>query len=416
LPKLQEDSKTVYTHYTNSVKKSIEKLYKVDWKSVKTLQKNSTLKPAASKTNRKKVRYQTKYHFNIITNVDFWNAQTNEELWLTLWIDNARNLGEVDVYRTKNFQNAETDKLELYKLGLVDYVHHRELYQILDLFQADFQQDKNQVCVNLVDFNSIIFDQACLRELEYLQLAENHCLFYFLSLMDINSNGQIKENVNDFLEYQDTNPDIFYLWDLVSDLDILSQRPSNSICLTENPIKSNQSNQSSSSFDNLEQIVIGTSCLDTNNQAELNKLIFCYQNFLPQHFQLVIFSDLELTTNSSITTCSLKNAADLIQNVDIFICVEEPETISYLLYLCICNNIPVYAKSRKFRNFDIVNPLENFASIPQAYQSFLEKNIVQAEVDSRLEHHASWQKFLEYWLNNHKTNVVNLANNYSLVS
>ncbi len=413
LPKLEQDSKFVFSNYTNGVKQSIEKLYQVDWKLIKELQSSLTL-DISPETGSKKTAVKKTYNFNIITNVDFWNSQTNEELWISFWINNARQLGNLNIYRTKNFKDIEADKLELYKLGLVDNVHHRELYQIIDLFKVN--HDENQISINLLDFSSIVFDDACLGELEHLKLATNHFLFYFFDKFSIDSNETIKENVYQLLREEDDSYGSFYLWDLdISSIPEENPEKSHNknILLTDNLITLNETEYC---FSNLEQIVIGTSCLDADNQTELNKLILCCQDFLPQHFKLVIFSNLNLTTNSSITTCSLDNAVSLIPKIDIFICIEEPKSISFLLYLCLGDRIPIYAKNEEFARNSPIKHIKNFTSIPEAYQLFIEQSIFQPEANSNSRRHNSWELFLEYWLSQTKDDSAVAANNYSLVS
>ncbi len=400
LPKLQQDSESVFLHYTSSVKKSIEKLYQVDWKSIKELQSSLTVDVPLEIHNAQS-SVEKIYNFNIITNVDFWNSKTNEALWINFWINNARQLGSLNIYRTREFKDVEADKLELYKLGLVDNVHYRELYQIIDLFKVN--HDENQIFINFLDFSSIIFDRDCLGELEHLELVANHFLFYFFNKSHIDSNNTIKENVCHILKNDDSHSS-FYLWDLDSSL-ILEKNSekltSKNILLTDNPITLNVNETSYSSI-NLEQIVIGTSCLEESNQTELNKLIHCCEYFLAQHFKLVVFSDFDLATNSSISTYSLNDATNLIPTIDMFISIEEPKSISFLIYLCICNRVPIYSKNEQF-TLDLaldrlIKPIENFTFIPKAYQLFLEQSIFQQEADQNIIQHNSWELFLEYWL------------------
>ena len=125
---LEEDSKSVFVSYSNKVKQSIEKLYNFNWKSVKELQVNANLNTPSEITEIKPSRQHT-YNFNIVTNIDFWDSYTNESAWINWWIDNARQLGNINIYRTRNFNNIDADKLELYKLGLVisNCLHNSEI-------------------------------------------------------------------------------------------------------------------------------------------------------------------------------------------------------------------------------------------------------------------------------------------------
>ena len=405
LPKLQQDSKIVFSNYTNSVKKSIEKLYQVDWKSIKKHQ--LSLEPDRTpEIDNEKLSVKKIYNFNIITNVDFWNSKTNEDLWINFWINNAKQIGNIDIYRTKNFRDLEADKLELYKLGLVDNVHHRELYQIIHLFKVN--HDQNQIFINLLDFSSIIFDDACLGELEHLELVANHYLLYLFNKSHINSNHTINKNVCHLLKEDDSHSS-FYLWDLNSDFSLendYEKSRNRNILLTDNPITLNKIEYSSN---NLEQIVIGTSFLDENYRSELNKLILCCQDFLPQHFKLVVFSNLDLEiTNSAFTVYSLDDVINIIPTIDMFIYIDEPQSISFLIYLCICNSIPMYTINEEFTLDLSVNNLikliDNFTFIPQAYQAFLEQSIFGQEANRNLTHHDSWELFLEYWLAKNKNN------------
>lgn len=405
LPKLQQDSKVVFSNYTNSVKKSIEKLYQVDWKSIKKHQ----LSLASDRTpeiDNEKLSVKKIYNFNIITNVDFWNSKTNEDLWINFWINNAKQIGSIDIYRTKNFRDLEADKLELYRLGLVDNVHHRELYQIIDLFKVNL--DQNQIFINLLDFSSIIFDDACLGELEHLELVANHYLLYLFNKSHIYSNHTINKNVCHLLKEDDTHSS-FYLWDLNSGFSLErddEKSLNRNILLTDNPITLNKTEYSSN---DLEQIVIGTSFLDENYRSELNKLIFCCQDYLPQHFKLVVFSNFDLEiTNSAFTIYSLDDVINIIPTIDMFIYIDEPQSISFLIYLCICNSIPMYTISEEFTLDLSVNNLikliDNFTFIPQAYQAFLEQSLFGQEANRNLTHHDSWELFLEYWLAKNKNN------------
>ena len=407
LPKLQEDSEFVYSHYTNKVKQSIEKLYQANWKSIKKLQTDSGLNIASEIESSNQIKV---YSFNIITNVDFWYCQTNEQLWLKFWIDKARELGCVNIYRTKNFQNIETDKLELYKLGLVDDVHYRELYQVIERLNTSVKQNQDQIHVDLIDFNSIIFNQACLNELDHFKLGSDRFLLYFIDLYRINLDSVILQNLQHLLKTESNHN--FCLWDsdVSSTVDLNLERSRNkNIFLTEHPVRLNHTD-----LDDLEQIVIGISCLNSDNQAELNKFIFSYQNFLPQHFKLIVFSDLELNADD-LTICPLKNAAQLIPSIDLFICIEDPPSISFLLYLCQCDRIPIYAKNEKFAQHNGIETIKNFNSIPETYRSFIEQSIWMKSNSNQILYD-SWQDLLIYLLDKAKQNSIVSADNYSLIS
>lgn len=406
LAKLEQDSKIVFSNYSNSVKKSIEKLYQADWKLIKKMQSNLSLAQTSEIDSEESCINKT-YNFNIITNVDFWNLKTNEELWINFWIKNARQIGNLNIYRTEDFKDLKADKLELYKLKLVDNVHHRELYQVIDLFKVN--HDDNQIFINLLDFSSIIFDEACLGELEHLELVANHYLLYFFNKSRIDSSVTINQNVCHLLK-EDDGHSSFYLWDFDNSLYLENDSGKSSyknILLIDNPIRFNKTEYSPT---NLEKIVIGTSCLDKKKQTELNKLILCCQDFLPRHFQLVVFSNLDLVTSSTISICSPHDVMNFIPTIDIFICIDEPKSISFLIYLCICNNVPIFTKNKEFTFnlsiYDQIKLIENFTYIPQAYQSFLEQSIFHQEANQLSIQHASWKHFLEYWLAKAQNNEI----------
>lgn len=405
IEQLQQDSESVFTNYTNSVKSSIEKLYKINWKSIKEIQLNQYLDSSPSIEDRPESE-PTLYNFNLVTNIDFWNINDPHSLWINFFINNARKLGKLEIYRTKNFQDIKKDKLELYKLGLVDHVHCRELYQIIDLFRID--HEPNQVFINLLDFASIIINQDCLKELEHLDLVANHSLFYFFNKLAFDSDEIIRNNIYDVLK-NDNSDSSFYIWDskinLNLDEELAHIKPKN-IYLPHNLIKFNHTKVEYDTT-NLTEIVIATSYTDENNQVELNKLITYCQDFLPSHFRLVVFSDLLDITCAN--KHPINDVTNLISTIDIFICLEQPESISFLIYLCICNRIPVYAKTEEFVRDGIIKKIENLTSIPKSYQLFLEKSIFEQNNDKELiKQHNSWELFLQYWLNQTK--------NHSLVS
>lgn len=408
LSRLRQDSKIVYENYTNEVKRAIEKLYKVNWIAIKKLQQESKLH-IPDEINIKETTSKQTFQFNIITNVDFWNAQDNQELWLNFWIDSVRQIGLVNIYRTKSFKNISADKLELYKLDLVDNVHHRELYQIVQILQADCEKDKNKISVNILDFSSIIFDQFCWKEIENLHLANHKILFYFLNIFNIKSNKLITENAKKLLTKDFKNHNIFNLWDYYIDnyFDVNYQNYEHNILLPDHLISLNKT---SHNLMNLDNIVVGISYTDLKNKLNLNKFILFYRDFLPQHFKLVIFSNLELTVDSSITLCPLKNAIKMIYDLDIFVCIEKAESISFLLYLCESLQIPIFAKYTENIQNKHIQDIENFTFLPQQYQLFIEKAIWQQKDNIKGKKYVSWQSFFEYWVNR-VNNCIGKTNN-----
>ena len=408
IPQLQQDSELVFSSYSNSVKGAIEKLYKADWKKIKELQlsSNKTLEIEAASVPQKT------YNFNIITNVDFWDTNTNQSLWINFWLERAKELGNVHIYRTQDFKDIESDKLELYKLGLVDDVHYRELYQIIDLFKI--APDDNVAFINLVDFSSIVHNRICLQELEYIQLATNHFLWYFFNQSKIDANSEIEENVCQLLNNGDRQ-NTFGFWDLNSrspenkgfdDLNILLNRNP----LNFHPVKHN--------LIELDRVTIATSCFEEDSITELDRLVRCCQNFLPQHFELIIFSNLDGVKNKYKNVCTIRKAEDLISQVDILVCLEDPKISSFFIYLSVCQGIPIYCKEQGFlKSLATENAqcIANFTSIPEAYKSFLERSVFSEQADSNLLRHQSWELFVEYWITQARTNIFATDNNHLIV-
>lgn len=402
ISQLQQDTEFVFTSYTNKVKESIEKLYRGNWKSIKELQSDCRVIPIAE------VEPQRKYNFNIVTNVDFWLVNTNEAAWLNLWVENAKNIGNVNIYRTRNFNNISSDKLELYKRGLVDSVHHRELYQIIDLFNVP---SDDVTTIDLLDYGSIVIDRHCLQEAKQIELAKNHFLWCFFNRSSIDIELIKQENVGQFLEQQcDRWAGFWDLPDIIGD-DIESVN----VPLTAHPINFNPTK---SYVNNLERVVVGTSCFDEANIAELDKLIRCYRDFLPQHFELIIFSDLDSVKDKHDRVYPLKQVANSIDEIDLFVCIEEPKHISYTLFLCVCNNIPIYCKDiRAIASLGGVNvkQIANFTSIPEAYRSFLEEAVSSRDSYYSMKHR-TWELFVEYWMARTQKYFAKTTQTYSTIN
>ena len=411
---LERDSKLVYSNYSNKVKKSIEKLYSFDWKSIKELKAASNSTRSLEIIEETQVSQQ-KYNFNILSNVDFWDSNTNEAAWINWWINNARQLGNINIYRTQEFKNIDSDKLILYKHGLVNNVHLRELYQIIDIFKIS--PDENQIFINLLDFNSIIYNHSCLEELEHLQLADNHFLWNFFIQLDLSSEDERWQCAREILRKKHEEYIGFCFGNLNNKLISAENLRNHTVVLASNPITLNPSQQDVNS---LEKIVIGTSCLNVDNVSELDKLVLCCRDFLPHHFELLIFSDLNLVTNEYANSHSLKNAETLIHKLDLFVCIEDPQSISFLIYLCLCKSIPIYHKERTNTNNlvpkEIMKSINNFTSIPEVYKSFLNTSVLQQEVDSKSIRHKSWNLFVEYLVTQAQKYSMNSKKNYSIIN
>ena len=405
ITRLQQDSELVFSNYSNGVKESIVKLYQADWKAIKELQSSSDTAleiPAVSVP-------QKTYNFNIITNVDFWDANTNEALWINFWIDRARSLGNVNIYRTQDFKNINSDKLELYKLGLVDNVHQRELYQIVDLFKI--VPDDDVRFINLIDFSSTIRTALCLQELDSITLAKNHFLWYFFSRATVDANGVIAENVERYLNRGDLTVAVNF-WDLNSRLAANESFNKSNTSLTNNPINLNSNKHQPVDLD---RVVVATSCLEESSIIELDKLVRCCQDLLPQHFELMIFSDLDAVQGKYDRVYSSKKAKDKIGCIDILVCLEEPKAISFLIYLAVCKGIPIYCKERSFvESLASANGqyLANFTLIPEAYKSFLELSVFSQQTVPNSPKHQSWELFLEHWITQAQSNIVTTDNNH----
>ena len=406
MTQLQQDSELVFSNYSNRVKQSIAKLYQADWKAIKELQSTSnTIEIAAALVPQKT------YNFNIITNVDFWDATTNESLWINFWIERARSLGNVNIYRTQNFKDLDSDKLELYKLGLVDNVHQRELYQIVDLFKI--APDDNVAFINLIDFSSTIRTRLCPQELEHITLAKNHFLWYFFNRATIDANEVIAENVERYLNKRD-RPVAVNFWDLDSKFANESFNGLN-ISLTSNPLNLNSNRYQPVDLD---CVTVAAFCLEESSITELDKLVRCCQDLLPQHFELMIFSDLDVVRDKYDRVYSIDKAEATSDRIDILVCLSEPKAISCLIYLAVCKGIPIYYKEQSFaESLAIANAqyIANFTSIPEAYKSFLEQSIFSQQAEPSLSRHQSWELFLEHWITQAQTNIVATDNNHLTV-
>lgn|GEM_PF-1139086 len=394
IAQLRQDSDLVRTSYANKVKGSIQKLYNVNWQSIKQLQ----IEPDISLQTEAELEEQKVYNFNLVTNVDFWKSHSNDSLWINFWLNNAKKLGNVNIFRTANFTDIKSDKQILYRLGLVNNVHHRELYQVIDLLKI--APDDNQIFINLIDFNSIVNNQSSLGELEAIQLATNHFLWCFLSQSEIKANDSKYEFARQMLSNSSEGRRKAYLWDLNDSLILEGSVDNAGIDLTNHPITLD-TNINLKSL-NLEQIVIGTSCCDRQSLLELKKLAFCCQNFLPDNFKLAIISDLELVKNNYANVHSPKKADELMQKMDLFVCIEDPKKISFLVYLCICRSILIAYKDKKFAEAlmgnKLMQPLNSFTSIPEVYRDYLESIASKQEKNVRMVRHDNWQLFIEHCL------------------
>lgn len=410
---LEADSKTVFTNYSNQVKQSIRKLYNFDWKSVKELQATPSITSEITEITSDRLKT---YNFNIITNVNFWNTYTNESAWINWWINNASKLGNINIYRTDSFKNIDADKLELYKLGLVNNVHYRELYQIVDLFKIT--PDENQIFINILDFSSIIYNQLCLEELDSLHLANNHYLWYFCCNRNNRQNDQILEYISQVCDRKHQKQVGFYWGNLnlpqVANADMKNQN----ILLLKNPVFSSRPQPGNL---NLNQITIVTSCLNATSIKELDKLVRCCHDFLPNNFELLIISDLEIVTKEYDNVQSLRNTQTILPQIDIFICIEEPQFISFLIYLCIANSIPVYYKKNQYFDIlaeeDMIKPMDNFTAIPEVYKLFLESSILRQKIYPSAIYHQSWELFVEYLIDLLSPgNTYDEVENYSTIN
>ena len=407
MTQLRQDSELVFSSYSNGVKGAIEKLYCADWKSIKQIEKNSniTLDAATSATSRT-------YNFNIITNIDFWDATTNEALWINFWLDRARSLGNINVYRTQSFNNINSDKSKLYKLCLVDNVHQRELDRVLDLFKIS--PDDNVACINLFDFGSIVSDRKCLQKLEQIKLAKNHFLWYFCNRSSIDANKEIAQDIYQYLDDSDL-PSALNFWDLNGRLSKHDSFRELNVTLSSNPINLDFTKYRAT---DLERIVIATFCTEEKSITELDKLVRCCQDFLPQHFELTIFSDLNLVKDKYSKVNSVRETESII-DIDLLVCLEDPKNVSFLIYLAVCKGIPLYSKQsflESFGNTNIARKIDRFTSIPEAYKSFLELSVYGQQTELNLLRHQTWELFLEYWVTHTQTNIVTPDRNYSIIN
>ena len=407
IAQLQQDSESVRTNYANKVKSSIQKLYNVNWQSVKELQ------IAANPSVEQKSNPEPKkiYNFNLVTNIDFWKSNSNEASWINFWIDNAKQLGNVHIYRTKDFLDIANDKQILYRQGLVNNVHHRELYQILDLFKI--APDEDRIFINLIDFSSVVLNNSCLAEIEQIQLADNHYLWCFFNQSGI-ENSSIEKYIRQILT--NTSGRLFdnYLWDGNNSFISEFNAENIHINLLDNPLKLDSSSDRRSL--ELDRVVIGTSCTDQESLSQLKKIALCCRDFLPDNFELVIISDLELVKSNYHNVYSNKDAKRVISRLDLFVCIEEPKTISFLIYLCFCRSIFITYRDNSFANALVGNlsmPIKGFTSIPEVYESCLKISVFEKAESSIV--HESWQLFIDYWLHQtlvqHNIETPKLVNN-----
>ena len=407
MTQLRQDSQLVFSSYSNGVKRAIEKLYGADWKTIKQIENNSNLIDTATSATRT-------YNFNIITNVDFWNPTTNEALWINFWLERARKLGNINVYRTQDFKNINSDKSKLYKLGLVDNVHQRELYQILDLFKIS--PDDNVACINLFDIGSIVHSSHCLQELEQIKIAKNQLLWYFCNRSSIDANGEMADNIDRYLKQNDF-PDSINFWDLEGRLSSRDRSIKTTVALSSNPINLDSTNNQAA---DLERVTIATFCTEKTNITELDKLVQCCQDFLPQHFESIIFSDLAVVKDRYYNVYSLQRSEATIDRVDLIVGLENPKNASFLIYLAVCKGIPFYSKDPSFletlNNSHLARQLDRFTSIPQAYKTFLEYSVCSEQGNLNKLRHQTWTDFLEYWVTHTQTNLVVPSKNYSTIN
>lgn len=410
IAQLRQDSELVRTNYANKVKQAIQKLYSVNWQSVKELQ----IANAPSVETEVVTEPQKIYNFNLVTNVDFWKSNSNAASWINFWINNSKKLGNVNIFRTKGFSDISNDKQTLYRLGLVNNVHHRELYQIVDLFKIT--PDKDQLFINLVDFTSIVHNHLCLSEIERIQLADNHHLWCFFNQLESEAHSQIREYASQMLGNSSIEPRQSYLWDAESSLIPTPSSENINIKLLANPI--NIAETSNWRSLDLEQVVIGTSCTSQKSISQFKKLAFCCQEFLPSNFELVVISDLASVKNNYANVYSANNASQIISTMDLFVCIEDPQAISFLIYLCTCKSLFItyrdksFAKALASQKYSM--PLGSFNSIPEVYREYLSQILNR---EGQTVTHDDWQSFIEYWLNqisisqsNSQTTPPKLAN------
>lgn len=393
---LQQDSESVRTNYANKVKGAIQKLYSVNWQSVKELQIAGS-PPVDQESSLESPKI---YNFNLVTNVDFWRDHSNEALWINFWINNAKKLGNVNIFRTKSFPDITKDKQTLYRFGLVNNVHYRELYQITDLFKI--APDENRVFINLLDFTSVILNPSCLEEIERIQLAENHYLWCLFNQLELEANSSTREYAGQMLENNFSSLCKTYLWDSVGGLIPRFKTENASLKLLDNPLATERANNWRSL--DLERVVIGTSCTDSNSLSRLQRLAFCYQEFLPKNFELAIISDLESVKKNYHNVYTSQKANELIPQLDLFVCLENPQAISFLIYLCVCSSTLIIYKDWRFaekltaRRQNLAMPINSFTAIPEVYKKYLQSSAFEREDNQKIVHHASWQLFVEHFL------------------
>ena len=393
IARLQQDSESVRTNYANKVKGAIQKLYSVNWQSVKELQ----IANSPSVKQEFNLESSKTYNFNLVTNVDFWRSNSNEALWINFWIARAKELGNVNIFRTKSFPDIAKDKQVLYRLDLVNNVHYRELYQITDLFKIAPNEDL--VFINLIDFASVIFNSSCVKEIERIQLAENHHLWFFFNQLELENSSARKYAVQ-MLESNSSNLCKTYLWDSVGSFIPEFAIEDANIKLLDNPLATATKNLR---LLDLERVVIGTSCTDPDSLSQLKKLAFCYKEFLPKNFELAIISDLESVKKNYSNVYTSKNAHKLIPKLDLFVCLEDPQAISFFIYLCNCSSTLIVYKDWRFAKTltacsqNSVMSIDSFTAIPEVYKKYLESSVFEPD-NNGVVHHSNWQLFVEHCL------------------
>ena len=390
IEQLEQDSQLVSATYSSNVRASIKKLYNTNWQSIRELQ--SIAKRHQSQDSE--VSTVKNYSFNLLTNVDFWHSNSNHALWIRFWVDNARQLGDINIFRTANFSNIDADKEALFRLGLIDRVHHRELYQITDLFKI--APDPDRSFINLIDFSSIVASDSCIQELKKIQLATNHYLWYFLGCWateDSNTLGLASKIL------PGERSKAAFIWDLNCPLMLESAVASYQLNFAQHAILLDRNPPPSTALD---RVVIGTSCLQEKSIQELNRLYICCRDFLPDNFELVVFSNLPAARRLCPNVHSVARCHELIDTIDTFVCIEDPRAISFLVYLCICRSIPLNYKAKKFPELNLqietMQSIESFTHIPQAYRSYLRSNISSQQEDTSTVKHQNWQDWIEYCL------------------
>jgi hypothetical protein len=267
--------------------------------------------------------------------------------------------------------------------------------------------------INIIDFGSVIRSHDCWQQLEQTKLAKNHFIWYLFNQSSIDANEEIEKNICQYLKNSNLPVGVNF-WDLNSKLSANENYPRLNVLLSNNPINLNFKRHKPVDLD---RVVVAAFCVQENSITELDKLTRCCQDFLPQHFELMIFSDLNTVKDKYNSVYSTNQAEDTIDRIDILVCLEEPKAVSYLIYLAVCKGIPIYCKEQSFLDSlatENAQYIANFTSIPEAYKSFLERFFTQ-QADSNLSRHQSWELFVEHWITQAQTNIVATDNNHLTV-